>query len=92
MRLTAGARELLAAVTTILDAGRAAGDLRSDVTGEDIAASLVGIFTVAPGLGMKPPTHTLASHPASGQPSVASLWPASIPSRNSLTARLDLST
>jgi AcrR family transcriptional regulator len=40
--------ELLAAVSTILDAGRAAGDLRSDVTAEDIAASLIGIFTVAP--------------------------------------------
>lgn len=26
----------------------AAGDLRSDVTAEDIAASLIGIFTVAP--------------------------------------------
>ncbi|WAL68702.1 TetR/AcrR family transcriptional regulator [Amycolatopsis cynarae] len=41
-------KELLAAITTILDAGRAAGDLRSDVTAEDIAASLIGIFTVAP--------------------------------------------
>ncbi len=40
--------ELLAAITTILDAGHAAGDLRSDVTAEDIAASLIGIFTVAP--------------------------------------------
>ena len=40
--------ELLAAITTILDAGRAAGDLRSDITAEDIAASLIGIFTVAP--------------------------------------------
>jgi homoaconitase/3-isopropylmalate dehydratase large subunit len=40
--------ELLAAITTILDAGRAAGDLRPDVTAEDIAASLIGIFTVAP--------------------------------------------
>jgi AcrR family transcriptional regulator len=40
--------ELLAAITTILDAGRAAGDLRSDVTAEDVAASLIGIFTVAP--------------------------------------------
>ena len=40
--------ELLAAISTILDAGRAAGDLRSDVTAEDIAASLIGIFTVAP--------------------------------------------
>jgi AcrR family transcriptional regulator len=40
--------DLLAAITTILDAGRAAGDLRSDVTAEDIAASLIGIFTVAP--------------------------------------------
>ena len=40
--------ELLAAITAVLDAGRAAGDLRSDVTAEDIAASLIGIFTVAP--------------------------------------------
>ena len=40
--------ELLAAITTILDAGRAVGDLRSDVTAEDIAASLIGIFTVTP--------------------------------------------
>ncbi|AXL90730.1 TetR family transcriptional regulator [Streptomyces sp. CB09001] len=40
--------ELLTAITTILDAGRAAGDLRSDVGAEDIAASLIGIFTVAP--------------------------------------------
>jgi AcrR family transcriptional regulator len=39
--------ELLAAITTILDAGRAAGDLRPDITAEDIAASLIGIFTVA---------------------------------------------
>jgi AcrR family transcriptional regulator len=40
--------ELLAAITTILDAGRVAGDLRPDVTAEDIAAALIGIFTVAP--------------------------------------------
>ena len=40
--------ELLTAITTILDAGRAAGDLRADVTAEDIAAALIGIFTVAP--------------------------------------------
>ena len=40
--------ELLAAITTILDAGRATGDLRSDVTADDIAAALIGIFTVAP--------------------------------------------
>jgi AcrR family transcriptional regulator len=38
--------ELLDVITTILDAGRAAGDLRADVTAEDIAASLIGIFTV----------------------------------------------
>jgi AcrR family transcriptional regulator len=40
--------ELLAAITTILDAGRAVGDFRQDVTAEDISASLIGIFTVAP--------------------------------------------
>jgi AcrR family transcriptional regulator len=39
--------ELLEVITSILDAGRAAGDLRPDVTAEDIAASLIGIFTVA---------------------------------------------
>lgn len=44
--------ELLTAITEILDAGRAAGDLRSDTTAEDIAANLIGIFTVAP-----PPEH-----------------------------------
>jgi AcrR family transcriptional regulator len=41
-----GRAELLEAITTILQAGRAVGDLRADVTAEDIAASLVGIFTV----------------------------------------------
>nr|WP_037780507.1 TetR/AcrR family transcriptional regulator [Streptomyces sp. HGB0020] len=40
--------ELLTAITTILDAGRAVKDLRTDITAEDIAASLIGIFTVAP--------------------------------------------
>jgi AcrR family transcriptional regulator len=39
--------ELLAAITEMLDAGRAAGDLRTDVSAEDVAASLIGIFTVA---------------------------------------------
>jgi AcrR family transcriptional regulator len=39
--------ELLDAITTILDAGRAAGDIRADVSAEDIAASLLGIFGVA---------------------------------------------
>lgn len=41
--------ELVAAVTTILDAGGAAGDLRADVSADDVAASLVGILTVAGG-------------------------------------------
>jgi AcrR family transcriptional regulator len=49
--------ELLEAITTILDAGRAAGDLRADVTAEDIAASLIGIFTVVG----KPEQHAQAS-------------------------------
>ncbi|MER5883721.1 TetR/AcrR family transcriptional regulator [Streptomyces sp. NPDC001941] len=44
--------ELLTAITTILDAGSEAGVLRSDVTADDIAASLIGIFTVFP-----PPGH-----------------------------------
>lgn len=49
--------ELLAAIAAILDAGRAVDDIRRDVTAEDIAASLVGIFTVAP----KPQREALAS-------------------------------
>jgi AcrR family transcriptional regulator len=44
--------ELLAAIDEILNAGRVTGELRADVTAEDIAASLIGIFTVAP-----PPEH-----------------------------------
>src|SRR4051812_23764856 len=40
--------ELLTAITAILDAGRVVGELRPDVTAEDIAAGLIGIFTVAP--------------------------------------------
>ncbi|MFF0044258.1 TetR/AcrR family transcriptional regulator [Streptomyces mirabilis] len=39
--------ELLNAISTILDAGRTAGDLRPDVTAEEVAACLIGIFTVA---------------------------------------------
>jgi AcrR family transcriptional regulator len=39
--------ELLAAVDAILAAGRKTGELRTDVTAEDVAASLIGIFTVA---------------------------------------------
>ena len=45
--------ELLAAIDDILSAGRATGELRADVTAEDIAANLIGIFTVA-----HPPEHS----------------------------------
>jgi hypothetical protein len=38
---------LLTAIDEILTAGRATGEIRADVTAEDIAASLIGIFTVA---------------------------------------------
>jgi len=44
--------ELLAAIDDILAAGRASGELRGDVTAEDVAAGLIGIFTVA-----RPPEH-----------------------------------
>jgi AcrR family transcriptional regulator len=44
--------ELLAAIDGLLSAGRATGEIRADVTAEDIAASLIGIFTVA-----RPPEH-----------------------------------
>jgi AcrR family transcriptional regulator len=39
--------DLLAAIEAILEAGRATRQLRAEVTAEDIAASLIGIFTVA---------------------------------------------
>jgi AcrR family transcriptional regulator len=39
--------ELLAAIEHILEAGRASGQLRADVPAEDVAAALIGIFTVA---------------------------------------------
>ncbi|MGV9550980.1 TetR/AcrR family transcriptional regulator [Streptomyces ardesiacus] len=39
--------EILNAIASILAAGRTAGELRPDVTAEEIAAGLIGIFTVA---------------------------------------------
>ena len=39
--------ELRAAVSAILDAGRATGELRTDVDADDILAGLIGVFTVA---------------------------------------------
>lgn len=44
--------ELLAAIDDILGAGRATGDFRADIDAEDVAAGLIGVFTVA-----KPPGH-----------------------------------
>jgi transcriptional regulator SbtR-like protein len=38
---------LLASIDLLLDAGRAAGEIRADVTADDVAAGLIGIFTVA---------------------------------------------
>ncbi|AKS34264.1 TetR/AcrR family transcriptional regulator [Mycolicibacterium goodii] len=40
--------ELLAAVDKILTAGRATGDIDAHISSEDVAAGLIGIFTVAP--------------------------------------------
>jgi AcrR family transcriptional regulator len=39
--------ELLGAIDEMLRAGRASGDLRDDVAADDVAAALIGIFTVA---------------------------------------------
>jgi AcrR family transcriptional regulator len=39
--------ELLGAIDAILDAGRTSAELRTDVPAADIAAALIGIFTVA---------------------------------------------
>ncbi len=41
--------KLLAAIAEILEAGSATGDLRADVPAEDVAASILGIFTVTDG-------------------------------------------
>ncbi|ORW28567.1 TetR/AcrR family transcriptional regulator [Mycobacterium palustre] len=43
--------ELLAAIDKILAAGRAAGDIGAHATSEDVAAGLIGIFSVAPTTG-----------------------------------------
>jgi len=40
--------DLIAAIEDMLRAGHATGELRTDVTAEDVAANLIGIFTVAP--------------------------------------------
>jgi AcrR family transcriptional regulator len=40
--------DLIDAIETMLRAGHATGELRDDVTAEDVAAHLIGIFTVAP--------------------------------------------
>jgi AcrR family transcriptional regulator len=37
---------ILSAISTILDAGTVAGDLRSDVTATEVSAALIGLFTV----------------------------------------------
>ena len=55
--LTDARTELLEAITTILDAGSAAGDIRPDISAGDVAASLVGILTVAG----QPGQHTQAN-------------------------------
>ena len=44
--------ELLSAIGAILDAGQREGELRADVGPEDVAAALIGVFTVA-----RPPEH-----------------------------------
>ena len=46
--------DLIRAIEDILCAGDTAGDLRGDIAAEDIAASLIGIFTVAPLPGHAP--------------------------------------
>jgi AcrR family transcriptional regulator len=40
-------QELLAAITVLLEAGAAAGDIRADASAEDIAAALIGTLAVA---------------------------------------------
>lgn len=49
--------QLLAAIGAILDAGVATGELRPDIPAEDVAASLLGTFTITG--GRKPQTGRL---------------------------------
>jgi hypothetical protein len=58
--------ELLTAVITILDAGGAAGDLRSDVTAEDIAASSQGQSPAEPSGGRPPARRPAGLRPDRG--------------------------
>ncbi len=43
----ASRHQVIAAIDTLLDAGRAGGAVRDDIDAEDLVTSLVGIFTVA---------------------------------------------
>ena len=52
-------RELLAAITTILDAGAVAGDIRADAGAEDVAAGLLGILAVAGKRGQHAQAHRI---------------------------------
>jgi len=52
-------RELLSAITTILDAGAAAGDIRTDTSAEDVAAALLGLLAVAGKPGHHPQAQRL---------------------------------
>lgn len=52
-------QELLAAITVILDAGAAAGDIRADTSAEDIAAALIGILAVSAKRGQRPQAQRL---------------------------------
>ncbi|MFD8755683.1 hypothetical protein ACFV0O_32605 [Kitasatospora sp. NPDC059577] len=40
-------QELLSAITTILDAGASAGDIRADAHADDVSASILGMLAVA---------------------------------------------
>ncbi len=71
--------EMLSAITAILDAGRATGDIRSDITAEDVAAHLVGIFTVAGGSAQRAQAARLLDHVMDGlRPPRASATPHTI--------------
>jgi AcrR family transcriptional regulator len=52
-------QELLSAITAILDAGAAAGDIRADASAEDIAAALIGVFAVTAKRGQRPQAQRL---------------------------------
>jgi hypothetical protein len=79
---------MLSPITAITDAGGAAGDIRRDVDPEDVAVTLVGIFTVAGNPAQQVQAGRLLDLLMAGlRPSVAQLWLSRESSATNVAAR-----